>query len=218
MALLLAMVLSQSRALAIPEAVRRGSTLFAVTYAGVRFLHLALLRGRVAARQCSWSAIAGFAVTVVIGMALLIAACSRRPAAHRAVDGGAGIDYAGPAWLTRERLRGLQRSRWPTSRTLQLFIIICLGESIAPIGLGASGRPLDTESWQRSRSGCSSRIGLWWTYSTARATAEERLRHTRIRPGRRGRPTAYLHLLLVAGIIISPSARSSRSRCGRAAQ
>ena len=59
--------------------------------------------------NASWTAIGGFAITVVIGMALLIAG---------AIVGGtaqvvlwvvaAAIDYAGPAWLTRERLRGLQ--------------------------------------------------------------------------------------------------------------
>ena len=54
------------------------------------------------------------------------------------------IDYAGPALLTRERLRGLQRGRGSAlRRALRLFVMICLGESIVAIGVGASGRSLD---------------------------------------------------------------------------
>ena len=45
-------------------------------------------------------------------------------------------------------------------------------------------------------------VGLWWTYFDRFAVAEERLRDAR-RPGARRRDAySYLHLLLVAGIII----------------
>ena len=54
------------------------------------------------------------------------------------------IDYAGPAWLTRERLRGLQQVAVAHfAERYGLFVIICLGESIISIGAGASGQPLD---------------------------------------------------------------------------
>src|SRR5579884_3490426 len=81
------------------------SLLFALTYAAVRFMHLALYADASRRGNAAWSAIAGFAVTVAIGMALLIAGSF--------ADGwlrvglwaaAAAIDYAGPAWLTRERL------------------------------------------------------------------------------------------------------------------
>ena len=48
------------------------------------------------------------------------------------------IDYAGPAWLTRERLRGLQQVAVAHfAERYSLFVIICLGESIVAIGVGA---------------------------------------------------------------------------------
>src|SRR3954452_18770839 len=96
--------------LALPNAFGRDGTLFACAYAGVRFLHLALYVDASRRGNASLSAIAGFAVTVIIGMGLLIGGsfehCATRGAFWIAA---ASIDYAGPAWLTRERLRGLQR-------------------------------------------------------------------------------------------------------------
>ena len=65
-----------------------------------------------ASRQgnAAWSAIAGFALTVAIGMGLLIGGAFVPGTARAPLWlAAAAIDYAGPAWLTRERLRGLQR-------------------------------------------------------------------------------------------------------------
>src|ERR1700741_4719613 len=57
----------------------------------------------------------------------------------------AAIDYAGPAWLTRERLRGLQRVAVEHfAERYGLFIIICLGESVVAIGVGAQHHALDS--------------------------------------------------------------------------
>src|SRR3954471_3201089 len=59
--------------LAVPGAFGADATLFAITYAGVRFLHLGLYAHASRQGRASWAAIAGFAVTVTIGMALLVA-------------------------------------------------------------------------------------------------------------------------------------------------
>src|SRR6059058_4305572 len=59
--------------LALPEAFGDEATLFAVTYAGVRFMHLGLYADASRKGNASPAAIAGFALTVTIGMALLIA-------------------------------------------------------------------------------------------------------------------------------------------------
>lgn len=59
--------------LSVPHAFGSEATLFAVSYAVVRFLHLGLYADASRRGNAQWSAIAGFAVTVVIGMALLIA-------------------------------------------------------------------------------------------------------------------------------------------------
>jgi low temperature requirement protein LtrA len=70
--LLFAMVLIFIAGLSLPHAFGDRATLFAVTYAGVRLLHLGLYGYASRRGRASWSAIAGFATTVVIGMALLI--------------------------------------------------------------------------------------------------------------------------------------------------
>ena len=117
-----------------------------VTYAGVRFLHLALYAD--ASRRGPGGAattIAGFAATVTIGMALLIVGSFLDTTGAPLLWAAAvAIDYAGPAWLTRERLRGLQQVAVAHfAERYSLFVIICLGESIISIGDRASGQPLD---------------------------------------------------------------------------
>src|SRR6185295_7097107 len=97
--------------------------------------------------SASWSAVAGFATTVVIGMALLIAGSFLDEAVRVWLWALAvAIDYAGPAWLTRERLRGLQRVAVAHfAERYSLFVIICLGESIVAIGLSANEHPMDAD-------------------------------------------------------------------------
>ena len=91
-------------ALAVPGAFGDDATWFVVAYAGVRFLHLALYVDAARRGRASMRAIAGFASTVTIGMALLIVG-SQLEDPWRSVlwAAAAAIDYAGPAWLTRER-------------------------------------------------------------------------------------------------------------------
>jgi low temperature requirement protein LtrA len=203
--LLLAMVLIFIDGLALPNAFGSEGTLFAVAYTGVRFLHLGLYVDASRQGNASLAAIAGFSVTVAIGMALLIAG-SFADGATRVVlwAVAAAIDYAGPAWLTRERLRGLQRVAVAHfAERYSLFIIICLGESIVAIGLGATRHGIDAELIAAVTLALLITIGLWWTYfDRFAARAEERLRthHDPVLAAADG--YSYLHLLLVAGIII----------------
>ena len=116
----------------------------------------------------------------------------------------AAIDYAGPAWLTRERLRGLQQVAVAHfAERYSLFVIICLGESIVAIGLGASARPLDAELVVAVALGLLITVGLWWTYfDRSAALAEERLRVHEDPVLAAADSYSYLHLVLVAGIIV----------------
>ena len=59
--------------IALPHAFGANATLFAGAYAAVRGLHLLLYADASRRGNASWSAIAGFGVTVVVGMALLLA-------------------------------------------------------------------------------------------------------------------------------------------------
>jgi low temperature requirement protein LtrA len=203
--LLAATVLIFIAGLALPRAFGSEGPLFAISYAGVRLLHLALYVDASRRGHASLAAIAGFATTVAIGMALLVAGSfAGEPARELCWVAAAAIDYAGPAWLTRERLRGLQEVAVAHfTERYSLFIIICLGESIVAVGLGASPRRLDAESIAVVSLALLITIGLWWTYfDRFAATAEDRLREHADPVLAAADGYSYMHLLLVAGIIV----------------
>ena len=203
--LLLASALIFVTGLALPRAFGSGGTLFAATYAGVRLLHLALYVDASRRGQASLSAIAGFAVTVVLGMALLLAGSFAGEAVRIPLWlAAAAIDYAGPAWLTRDRLRQLQEvAAAHFAERYSLFVIICLGESIVAIGVGASSRALTTTSVAAMSLALLITIGLWWIYfDRFAAEAELRLRRHRDPVIAAADAYSYLHLVVVAGIIV----------------
>ena len=124
----------------------------------MRLLHLALYADASRRGNASWKAIAGFGATVLIGMVLLIVGSFfHGGAAWRCGRSRWRSTTRGPAWLTRERLRGLQQVAVAHfAERYGLFVIICLGESIVAIGVagdasrGRSGRELIASV----RSGC----------------------------------------------------------------
>ena len=194
--------------LSSPHAFDSEATLFVVTYAIVRFLHLGLYADASRKGNAKWSAIAGFALTVTIGMALLLVGSFAGGTAQIILwVAAAAIDYAGPAWLTRERLRGLQRVAVELfAERYSLFVIICLGESIIAIGVGALGvsaeRPLTGELVVGVTLGLLITVAMWWTYfeGLAEAAAEGLRRHDD--PVLAAADAySYLHLVIVAGII-----------------
>jgi low temperature requirement protein LtrA len=203
--LLVATVFIFITGMAVPRAFSGEATLFAVSYAVVRFMHLALYVDASRRGNAAWSAIAGFAITVLIGMALLIVG-SFVSGAARAVMwiAAVAIDYAGPAWLTRERLRGLQQVAVAHfAERYSLFVIICLGESIVAIGVGAAGEPLKAALIAAVSFGLLITIALWWTYFDRFAEmAETRLREHDDPVLAAADAFSYLHLVLVAGIIV----------------
>jgi low temperature requirement protein LtrA len=141
----------------------------------------------------------------VIGMALLIAGSFLdEPTRVFFWVLAVAIDYAGPAWLTRERLRGLQRVAVAHfAERYSLFVIICLGESIVAIGLSANERPMDADLIAAVTLGLLATIGLWWTYFDRFAsTAEARLREHDDPVLAAADGYSYLHLVIVAGIIL----------------
>src|SRR4051794_10144137 len=203
--LLAAMVLIFVTGLAVPGAFKDEAVLFAVTYTGVRLLHLALYTHASRRGQASWSAIVGFGAATLVGMGLLLAgSLVDEPLRIVLWSVALAIDYAGPAWLTRERLRGLQRVAVAHfAERYGLFVIICLGESIVAIGIGAGDKELDTDVVVAVVLGLLITVGLWWTYfDRFAATAEERLRGHDDPVLAAADGYSYLHLLIVAGIIV----------------
>jgi low temperature requirement protein LtrA len=192
--------------LAVPGAFGDEAVLFALTYAGVRFIHLALYVDASRRGNARWEAIAGFGAAVASGMALLVAGAVAGGTAQVVLWLAAvAVDYAGPAWLTRERLRGLQQIAVAHfAERYGLFVIICLGESIVAIGLAADGREVCAALIAAVGFGLLATVGLWRTYFGDLAVdAEQSLR----REGGDAVLAAadgysYLHLPIVAGIVV----------------
>ncbi|MBV9837679.1 MAG: low temperature requirement protein A [Solirubrobacterales bacterium] len=203
--LLLASLFIFVSGLALPQAFHGEAVLFAATYAVVRLLHLALYADASRKGNASWAAIGGFAVTVLTGMALLLAGSFTGGWLRGALwTLAVAIDYAGPAWLTRQRLRGLQQVAVAHfAERYSLFVIICLGESIVAIGVGATRRPLTVALVAAVSLGLLMTAGMWWTYfDHFAATAEERLRGHQDPVLAAADAYSYLHLVIVAGIIV----------------
>jgi low temperature requirement protein LtrA len=203
--LLLGMLLVFVAGLALPSAFSGKATLFAVCYAAVRFLHLGMYAHAARQGHASWSAISSFAFTVVIGMALIVVG-SFLSERLQVVTWTLAllIDYAGPAWLTRERLRGLQQVAIAHfAERYGLFVIICLGESIVAIGLSADTHRIDARLVTAVALGLATTVGLWWTYFDRFAgIAEERLRGHEDVVLAAADSYSYLHLVIVGGIIV----------------
>jgi low temperature requirement protein LtrA len=197
--------------LALPHAFGDEAVLFACTYAVVRFLHLALYADASRKGNAAWSAIAGFAATVAVGMILLIlGSCVGGLARTVLWIVAVAIDYAGPAWLTRERLRGLQSVAVAHfAERYSLFVIICLGESIVSVGAGALGggtgpaRTLTPALVAAAAFLLLITVGLLWAYfERSAAAAEGRLRGHDDPVLAAADGYSYLHLPIVAGIIL----------------
>jgi len=193
--------------LAVPHAFGTNSLLFAVAYAAVRFLHLGVYVDASRRGNAGRAAILGFGVTVVIGMVLLIIGAL----AHGWVRivlwvMALAIDYAGPAWLTRERLRGLQQVAVAHfAERYGAFVIICIGESIVAVGVGVgvAARPLTAELAIAATLPLLTAVGMWWTYFDRTADrAQERLRVHDDPVLAAADAYSYMHLIIVAGIII----------------
>jgi low temperature requirement protein LtrA len=193
--------------LALPHAFGAYGLLFAGAYTAVRLVHLKMYIDASAQGRAGREAITGFAVTSLAGMALLLggALLSGWPRAALWTVGIA-IDYAGPAWLTRDRLRGLQRVAVAHfADRYGAFVIICLGESIVSIGVGVAdaNRELTPGLVTGAALGLLIAVGMWWTYFHELAErAQARLRDHDEPVLAAADAFSYLHLVIVAGIIV----------------
>jgi low temperature requirement protein LtrA len=191
--------------LAVPKAFSHNSVLFALAYTAVRFLHLGVYADAARRGNAGRAAILSFAVTVVIGMVLLLIGALTEGWERIVLWLVAlAIDYAGPAWLTRERLRGLQQVAVAHfAERYGAFVIICLGESILAVGVGISARPLTAGLVIGATLPLLTAVGMWWTYFDRTADrAQERLRIHDDPVLAAADAYSYMHLIIVAGIII----------------
>ncbi len=191
--------------LALPRAFAGDAELFALSYATVRALHLLIYWDTARRGHAALRSVAGFSVTVAIGMILLIVGSFCHGVLRSALwIAAAAIDYAGPGWLTRGRLRELQTVAVAHfAERYGSFIIICLGESIVAIGIGAGSAHLDAQRVGAVVLALAITIALWWIYFDRVAElAREKLLEHREPVLAASDAYSYIHLLLVAGIIV----------------
>jgi low temperature requirement protein LtrA len=192
-------------ALAVPDAFGRNALPFALAYAVVRALQVALFLtaggdNAPAAQRAILRLAPGYlgAPALLIGAALV----DGPPRAALWVAAFAldiGIAYVGG-------VAGFRVHAAHFAERHGLIVIIALGESIVALGVGAEGLPLERGLAAGAGLGVALAAGLWWAYfdivtlyaerDLAAATGEARARLAR---------DAYsgLHLPLVAGIIFA---------------
>jgi low temperature requirement protein LtrA len=203
--LLVALVMMFLAGVVLPDAFRGEAAAFVASYAAVRFLHLGVYADASRRGHASLTAIAGFGATVALGMVLLAVGAAVGGVGQVALWGAAAaIDYAGPAWLTRERLRGLQRVAVSHfAERYGLFIIIVLGESVVGIGTAATHHVITASLLAAFAFALTITVALWWLYfDRTAAWAEQRLREADDPVLAAADAFSYLHLLLVAGVVV----------------
>jgi len=202
--MLVATVLVFIVALAVPQALGRYGLLFALPYAGVRLLHLLLYVDASRRGGADLRAVSGFSGTVGIGIVLLIAGAVTSGTARIVLwVAAAAIDYAGPVWIGRDRIRGLQRvSVAHFAERYGLFIIICLGESIFDVGTAVRG-DLTAGAVTVVSIALLITVALWWIYfDRAAGLARDALARSREPVLDASDGYSILHLPLVSGILV----------------
>jgi low temperature requirement protein LtrA len=209
--LLVGMLASLCGAIAIPEAFEDRAGLFVVGYVGIQlvrnaFVVLATQRGdplhAPLVRIFVWSAwvsmiwLAGALVEGDARIAVWILALV--------------LDYAGP--LAGHWAPGLGRSvpaDWELvpshfSERIGLFVIIALGETIVAAGVTAGELEMNATRIAAVVVSFGIAVAFWWLYFDYHAEGAAReLESREAERGRLGRALSYLHVPIVAGIIVA---------------
>jgi low temperature requirement protein LtrA len=190
-------------ALCVPGVFGERALTFAIAYGVVRFAHIVLflIAGREDAELRH--SLVGIAMGSAVGVGLLIAGSFLEPRGQTIVWTVAIVlDLAGGLF----RPAGWKLVTAHFAERHNLVIILALGESIVALGVG-SQVDLTTPVIVAAVLGVLLSSALWWTYfDVVSIVTEQRL--SRAAPGpeqnRLARDSySYLHLLLVAGIILA---------------
>lgn len=199
-------------ALAIPEAFHdlegglSGPLVLAVSYVVVRVLHVTLYAYAAGDDRPLRRQVAKTAGGMVLGSSLIVAGAMMGGAAQTwfwlaGITVDAGITYL---TSTRGNWRIHSAAHW--TERYGLVVILALGESIVAIGVGASQEPVSIPILFGALFGVALSIGLWWLHFDVTAIAAEH-RFAALRGRERASAAVdaytYLHLPLVAGIVLS---------------
>jgi low temperature requirement protein LtrA len=189
--------------LCVPEAFGELALVFALAYGALRAAHIALFMLASPGDDGLRHAVISLALSTAVAVALLIAASFFDGLAQGALWALAlFLDMAGPYLFDASGWRLVPEH---FAERHGLIVIIALGESIVAIGVGAAGA-LTFGIGAAAVLGVALSAALWWTYFDVVAIISAR-RLVDAEPGRVQNAMArdsysYLHLLLVAGIVL----------------
>lgn len=211
--LLAIMLASLFLAVAIPDAFGERALLFAASYVAIQVGRHLFLTYVVADRGTIERERAAHILTWFLASGVLWIAGGLADGGWRSLLwlAALAIDYTAPIvmyWVPgRPRLDAtswtVQTSHF--AERFQLFVIIALGETIVLTGATTAALPLDTARVTAFVLAFVSTAALWWLYFTyVAAIAERRLERADVERTRLARDGyTYLHVVLVAGIILS---------------
>ena len=199
-------------AIAIPQAFGEHALLFAGSYVAIQvgrhtFLTFAAAEPGTIERERAGRILAWF---VAAGVLWIAGALVDGPARVAFWLAALALDYGGP--LVTFRVPGLPRvapEAWSVgtehfAERFGLFVILALGESIVITGATTSALDLDTARFVAFGMAFLLTAALWWLYFTSVARIAQR--HLELSENRtllaRDAYT-YLHLIIVAGVIVS---------------
>jgi low temperature requirement protein LtrA len=210
--LIAVMLASLLMAVAIPDAFGERALLFAGAYVAIQvgrhaFLTWGAAAGGTVERQRAGRILTWFVAAGVLWIAGALADDSARIALWL---GALAIDYSAP--LVLYNIPGLPRlthGTWEVetahfAERFQLFMIIALGETVVITGATTAERDLDVATVTAFSLAFLATAAMWWLYFGYVATIAERrleLAPDRTRLARDG--YTYLHVLLVAGVILA---------------
>src|SRR3954470_2229558 len=206
------MLASLVMAAAIPGAFGAHAALFVGAYLAIQvgrhaFLTFVAAKPRTIERERAGRILVWF---LAAGVFWVAGAAAEGPARTALWLIALGIDYCAPLvlfWIPRRPFVG--EAAWQVgtahfSERFALFVIIALGESIVITGATVSGVDLDAAILAAFATAFLTTAAMWWLYFTYVARIAERrleLAPNRTRMARDG--YTYIHVVLVAGIIVS---------------
>ena len=206
------MLASFLMAIAIPEAFGDRALLFAGAYVAIQvgrhtFLTFAAAGPGTIERARSARILVWFLVAAVFWIAGGFAEGELRTFLWLI---GLAIDYGGPLftfWVPGMKRVGM--SAWEVetghfAERFQLFVILALGESIVVTGATAAGEDLDAARLAAFSVAFLGTAAMWWLYfDYAAAIAQRRLELASNRTQMARDAYTYLHVVMVAGVIVS---------------
>jgi low temperature requirement protein LtrA len=206
------MLASLLMAIAIPQAFGEHALLFVGSYVAIQvgrhtFLTFAAAESGTIERERAGRILTWF---VAAGVLWIAGALVDEPARVAFWLAALALDYGGP--LVTFRVPGLPRvapEAWSVgtehfAERFRLFVILALGESIVITGATTSALDLDTARFVAFGMAFLLTAALWWLYFTSVARIAQR--HLELSENRtllaRDAYT-YLHLIIVAGVIVS---------------